>query len=210
MTPTFDTSIYTAGSGHRPLLIRLTLVALVAVVGLMVPLRGSAAAADFTTEQWAHRAIHLPQAWQVVPGRGAGVTVCDVDSGVMASHPDLTDAIVGGTNTANAMTPGNYADDDGHGTYTAGIMVARGKKIWGVAPGASLLVAKVLNGGSGGTMGINAGILWCVDRGAQVVNLSLGAPPASGTAWQRRWPTAAPRGWTLRWRQGTSGPPPSP
>jgi subtilisin family serine protease len=55
-------------------------------------------------------------------------------------------------------------------------MVARGTEIWGVAPGASLLVDKAVTGGSGDTTSVTAGILWCVSQGAQVINLSLDAP----------------------------------
>lgn len=78
--------------------------------------------------------------------RGAGATVCDVDSGVTLDHLDLKAAIVAGVNTVDPTTPTSFGDDDGHGTYTAGIMVARGTDIWGVAPGASLLVAKAMTG----------------------------------------------------------------
>jgi subtilisin family serine protease len=134
------------------------------------------AADGFTPLQWASSAIHLRQAWQEVPGRGAGTIICDADTGVMLNHPDLKDAIVGGINTANALAPDSFGDDDGHGTYTAGLMVARGTKVWGVAPGASLLVAKIVDRGSGDPTTATAGILWCIDHGASVINLSVGAP----------------------------------
>jgi subtilisin family serine protease len=154
-------------------------VPLLAMTALLVALATApprAVAGDFSTLQWANQAIHLPQAWQVVPGRGAGITICDADSGVMLNHPDLKGAITGGINTASATTPESYGDDDGHGTWTAGIMVARGNDVWGVAPGASLFVAKVLGAGSGDQMSVTSGILWCVDHGARVVNISLGSP----------------------------------
>jgi subtilisin family serine protease len=133
-------------------------------------------AGDFTSLQWANARIHLAQAWQEVPGRGAGVTICDADTGIMLDHPDLKSAIAQGENTADAPAHQSYADDDGHGTWTAGLMVARGTEIWGVAPGASLLVAKVLHHGSGEAIAVTAGILWCIDHGAVVVNLSVALP----------------------------------
>jgi thermitase len=148
------------------------------VVGLATSAH-PARATDFRSLQWGNTAIGLPTAWQLVPGRGAGITLCDVDSGIMASHPDLHAAIIGGINTSDATTPTAFSDDEGHGTYTAGIMVARGADIWGVAPGASLLVAKAVTGGTGDAMSITAGILWCVEQGASVVNLSLGGPAKS-------------------------------
>ena len=181
MTPETDTSSWATHSGRRHLLARLPLVAVVATLACLVPFPHSVAAGDFTTLQWANQAIHLQQAWQVVPNRGAGISVCDVDSGAMVDHPDLKGAIIGGINTADATAPSSYADDEGHGTYTAGIILARGKKIWGVAPGASLLVAKALNQqADGAATGVTAGILWCIEQGAQVINLSIGGPVNTG------------------------------
>jgi subtilisin family serine protease len=94
----------------------------------------------------------------------------------MVTHPDLANAIAGGLDSADPAAPTAYADDDGHGTWTAGLLVARGAQIWGVAPGATLLVAKVLDHGTGSATAIVAGMLWCIDRGATVVNLSLNLP----------------------------------
>lgn len=147
-----------------------------APLALLGPFGSSASAGDFTSLQWASQTIHLAQAWQFVPGRGAGTTICDADTGVMVDHPDLQGAVVQGLSTANPTAPAAYNDDDGHGTWTAGLMVARGKQVWGVAPGASLLVAKVLNHGTGDAVNVVAGILWCVDQGAKVINLSLALP----------------------------------
>lgn len=168
------TSMPADRSHRRRTLSRLASGAAIGCLAALIPLRGTSEAGDFNSLQWANRAIHLTQAWQVVPGRGAGVRVCDVDTGMMLTHPDLREAIAGGTNTANPAAPDTYADDAGHGTYTAGIMVARGVDIWGVAPGASLLVAKALNQGDGDANTVTSAVLWCVGQGAKVVNLSLG------------------------------------
>jgi subtilisin family serine protease len=143
---------------------------------LLASVASPVAAGDVTTLQWANDRIHLAQAWQLVPARGAGITICDADTGVTLDHPDLAPAIVQGMNTVDATSPQSYSDDDGHGTWTAGILVARGKQVWGVAPGASLLVAKVLHHGTGEAIAVTAGILWCIEHGAAVVNLSLALP----------------------------------
>jgi subtilisin family serine protease len=51
------------------------------------------------------------------------------------------------------------------------------RRIAGVAWNASVLPVKVLNNLGGGTdFQIASGIVWAVDRGADIVNLSLGAP----------------------------------
>jgi subtilisin len=153
---------------------RLFLLAALTVLFVLVPVPRSALAADFGSLQWANQTIHLQQAWHYAPNRGAGTRVCAIDTGVMTDHPDLKDAIIGGINSADATAPTSFGDDVGHGTFTAGIMVARGKDIWGVAPGASLLVAKGLNqSGEGDASSTTAGILWCIIQGAQVIDLSL-------------------------------------
>jgi serine protease AprX len=53
----------------------------------------------------------------------------------------------------------------------------------GVAPGAHLYIAKVLDrNGDGSMSGVMAGVEWAVEQGAQVINLSLGGPsPCDGT-----------------------------
>jgi subtilisin family serine protease len=186
MTPQTVATIQPVRSGHQyPRFRHLLLVAALAVLSVLVPVPRSALAADFSSLQWANQTIRLHQAWQYVPNRGAGTRVCAIDTGVMLDHPDLKDAIIGGINTADATAPASFGDDVGHGTFTAGIMVARGTHIWGVAPGASLLVAKGLNQrGEGDASSTTAGILWCIDQGARVIDLSLsgGASPWDGLA----------------------------
>jgi serine protease len=148
-----------------------------AVAGPLVPAR----AADDSRrgEQWALDEIGVADAWART--RGAGVTIGIVDSGVDADHPDLAgqiDALV--TCLEGTCREGEAFDDDGHGTVVAGIAAAQagnGEGVAGVAPDARLIVAKVLDSeGAGTTEDINNGIRWVVDRGARVVNLSLGDP----------------------------------
>ena len=56
----------------------------------------------------------------------------------------------------------------GHGTHVAGIVAM-------TAPGADLLIGRVLDSEGRGDVGnVAAGIRWAIARGAQVINLSLG------------------------------------
>jgi serine protease len=81
-------------------------------------------------------------------------------------------------------------DDYGHGTMTTGIVVARtgnGAGIAGEAPGAHALVVKVfanqgMNGYGAYTSDVDSAIVWAVQHGARVINLSLGPniPVVSG------------------------------
>ncbi|MDQ6928529.1 MAG: S8 family serine peptidase [Actinomycetota bacterium] len=157
----------------------LTLVAATVLgsVGLAAP--ASASNDPFFDRQWGLAQIAAPQAWSTATG--AGVTIGIVDTGVDLTHPDLAAKV---TATARCLgapcRDGGGQDDNGHGTIVSGIAAAvtgNGRGIAGVAPDASLVVAKVLDAdGSGRVDDINAGIRWVVDHGARVVNLSLGDP----------------------------------
>src|SRR4029079_13845298 len=75
-------------------------------------------------------------------------------------------------------------DRHGHGTHTASTLAGTGAaspgKYAGMAPGADLLIGKVLdNSGNGYTSGIIQGMQWAVDNGAKVVSMSLGAEGAT-------------------------------
>ena len=114
---------------------------------------------------------------------GAGVTVAIVDSGVADWHDDL-----GPTRVVRFADFVNFAssayDDYGHGTHVAGIIAGdgfdSGGRQAGVAPGASLLVEKVLDAnGEGYISNVIAAIDYAVaNRDAlhvRVINLSVAA-----------------------------------
>ena len=73
----------------------------------------------------------------------------------------------------------NIVDDFGHGTHIAGVISAanNGTGITGIAYTSRVLPVKVLNEyGEGWASDIAAGIIYAVDNGARILNLSLGAP----------------------------------
>jgi serine protease len=121
---------------------------------------------------------------------GRGTTVAVVDTGVTGTHPDLLPALPDGRARISTGTsflsgdPANHmagnVDPHGHGTHVAGIITAaRGNNLGGsgVAPGAQVLPVRVLNSsGSGWSSDVTAGVLWAHQQGADVINLSLGAP----------------------------------
>ncbi|MFM9959005.1 MAG: S8 family serine peptidase [Phycisphaerales bacterium] len=130
--------------------------------------------------------VQASLAWPL--GRGQGVTVAVLDTGIDATHPELFGRVApGGTNFVNPGTPptdvpaGLDTDNDarfdefvGHGTLVAGL-VAR------VAPDAKILPIKVMDSdGVATTFRAIAGIYHALDHGADVINLSLGtlADPA--------------------------------
>jgi len=102
---------------------------------------------------------------------GTGSKVCIVDTGIDDTHPDLN-PVVGWNDLVNGL-PVPY-DDNGHGTRVSGIVASTHPTITGVAPGASLMGAKVCNSaGSCTGSDIIAGIDWCVLAGADIISMSL-------------------------------------
>ncbi len=134
--------------------------------------------------------IRAEAAWARADGTGALVAV--VDTGVDLGHPDLAAKIVnypdadfvepGGTctgpSTNRTCVQDGAQDAHGHGTHVAGIAAAitnNGVGVAGTAPGARILPVRVLDAeGSGTTDQVAAGIRYAADKGADVVNLSLG------------------------------------
>ncbi|WP_307847306.1 S8 family serine peptidase [Streptomyces sp. F63] len=128
------------------------------------------------------RQIGAPAAWEAGLD-GEGVTIAVLDSGIDTTHPDLAGAKVAAAKNFSA-SPGT-TDRYGHGTHVASIAAgtgaASGGAYRGVAPAARLLNAKVIgDDNSGSESGVIAGMEWAVARGADVVNLSIGAADAPG------------------------------
>ncbi|MGF1338676.1 S8 family peptidase [Streptomyces flavovirens] len=124
--------------------------------------------------------IGAPAAW-ARSYDGTGVKIAVVDTGIDATHPDLTGRVVAERNFSGSP---DVKDRVGHGTHVASIAAGSGTKdprFKGVAPGARLISAKVLNDeGVGDDSGILAGVDWAVAQGADIINMSLGGPDTEG------------------------------
>lgn len=111
-----------------------------------------------------------------------GVTVAVVDTGVDGSHPDLRGVLVPGAQflepSAGGTRGAGAVDLDGHGTHVAGIIAAVAHNrlgIAGLAPGTRIMPIRVLDAnGEGWSSDIARGIIHAANRGAKVINLSLG------------------------------------
>jgi serine protease AprX len=117
---------------------------------------------------------------------GSGVGVAVIDSGITPWHDDLTDAGGGSQRVARFVdvvggeeTP---YDDYGHGTHVAGIIAGNGFDSdgarTGIAPGAHLLVLKVLDGtGRGYISDVIAALDYAIAHrdalNIRVINLSI-------------------------------------
>jgi hypothetical protein len=124
-------------------------------------------------KQWYAVANRAYDAWETPPPL-APVRVAVIDSGIDLMHPDLARQVA----AAKSFVGGTAQDTRGHGTIVAGIIAAQLDNdvgIAGLAPAAELVVAKVVS--PNGTISVQAearAIHWAVDRGARVVNVSLG------------------------------------
>ena len=112
--------------------------------------------------------VNAPALWEL-GFRGQGVVVANMDTGVSASHPDLTTRWRGGSNSwydPYGEHPATPTDLSGHGTQTMGIMVAgdaSGASI-GVAPQATWIAVKIFNDqGSATATAIHQGFQWLLD-----------------------------------------------
>lgn len=137
---------------------------------------------------------------------GSGVKICLIDTGVQGDHEAFNEydgeTVIGSrilefrdfTGDMSGVFHDLPYDYHGHGTHTAATAAGSGvagptslggdpvnaPKARGVAPGAALIIAKVLRGdGTGADSGVLAGIQWCVERQADIISASLGIPGSS-------------------------------
>lgn len=125
--------------------------------------------------------IGAPAAW-AAGYDGKGVKVAVLDTGIDTTHPDLASAVT----VSKDFTGSGSADDKvGHGTHVAATLAGSGARSGGrykgVAPGAGILNAKVLDdNGEGSDSSVIAGLEWAAGQGAGVANLSLGQDDTPG------------------------------
>jgi subtilisin family serine protease len=126
-------------------------------------------------QQWGITQIKAEQAWDITTG-AENIIIAVLDTGTAGDHPDLVGKIVQGYDAYN--NDNDPSDDNGHGTYTAGIAGAssnNGTGIVGTSWGARLMPVKVLGPrGQGSDETIARGFRWAVDNGARIISASLG------------------------------------
>jgi subtilisin family serine protease len=112
---------------------------------------------------------------------GRGVTVAVIDSKVDVGHPDLTGQFVAERDFLSSVPTA----PEGHGTGIAGVIgakVGNGVGIVGVAPGARLMALRACSERLPGvstcdTLSLAKAIQFALDRGANIINMSLSGPP---------------------------------
>ncbi|MBM4763453.1 S8 family peptidase [Bacillus sp. B15-48] len=125
--------------------------------------------------QWNLPIIGTEHGWNISRG-SEDVTIAVIDTGVDLDHPDLVNRLVEGY---NVLGDNSFPDDDnGHGTHVAGIIASETNNREGTAGltwFSKIMPIKAMGTeGFGTTFDIAKGIIWAVDHGADVLNLSLG------------------------------------
>ena len=126
----------------------------------------------YVNQQWALSKINIFQLWQVTTVK-EDTLVAVLDTGIDSSHQDLNGLIIAEANFTDSPSPG---DSYGHGTHVAGIIAAKNDDVGivGVAPGCQLLNVKVADdAGRCQASALAEGIIWAVNNGASVINISL-------------------------------------
>ncbi|TNJ39832.1 peptidase S8 [Chlorobaculum thiosulfatiphilum] len=190
---TLESVLWDPVSGHGLLDIDAMLEAATGQSIADAPLYGD----GYGSWDWGLNDIQAPDAWQA-GYTGEGIVVAVIDTGVLYTHSDLDGNIwinTGEISGNGVDDDGNgyvddiygydfvnydgYAlDDNGHGTHIAGIIAGEynGTGVTGVAYDATIMPVKVLSSSGGGTFtAVANGIMYAVNNGADVINLSMGA-----------------------------------
>ena len=113
--------------------------------------------------------------------QGSAITVAVLDTGVSVNGYDTPDNMTAGYDFID--NDSDPSDFHGHGTHVAGTVAqATNNNVGarGVAPNSIIMPVKVLDDdGFGYSYQIADGITFAVDRGADVINMSLGSPQST-------------------------------
>ena len=139
---------------------------------------GTATAQDMEDAQL----IGLNQTFANYSYRGTGYTVAVIDTGIDYNNPALGGGwgkrVIGGWNFVNNTA--NPMDDNGHGTFVAGVIGSSDATYTGIAPNVNFVALKVLDATGTGTFGnVDLALQWVAAHQTQynivAVNLSLGS-----------------------------------
>lgn len=126
-------------------------------------------------KQWNFRMIDTEGAWERTRGKGAVVAV--IDTGVSKARDFKQTTFTAGYNFVSKTT--NADDDHGHGTHVAGTIAEstnNNEGVAGIAFEATIMPLKVLSAeGSGSSADIADAIRFAADKGANIINMSLGS-----------------------------------
>jgi thermitase len=128
----------------------------------------------YNSLQWELKTMQAPDQRQLAPFKKRDAIVAILDTGIDTNHEDIQGKVTAEID----LTEGSLPNDlNGHGTHIAGIIAAgsnNGVGITGLAPEVRLLNVKVADANGSCQANIVAkGIIWAVDSGARIINVSL-------------------------------------
>ncbi|KUJ49509.1 type VII secretion-associated serine protease mycosin [Micromonospora maris] len=132
------------------------------------------------SDQW--HLTYLKTAKAHTISQGEGVTVAVPDTGI-DPHPDLAGNLLPGIDITPDKGGDGRRDNDGHGTTVAGLIAAHGqgttKGALGIAPKAKIIPIRVnLDSRHANVDDLASGIDYAIERGAQVISVSMAAEPS--------------------------------
>lgn len=129
---------------------------------------------------WGLEAIKASQAWEKV-GKGQGIRVLVLDTGIDPKHPSLKDNFEKGRDFTGLSKGEDFTDQTGHGTHVAGTVAAveNSAGFAGVAPKARILAGRVCSEMGCNNVGMIEGLDWGVTEKVDVINMSLGSMGSS-------------------------------
>lgn len=135
-----------------------------------------------TIKPWSVNHINAPVMWEK-GYTGENIVIAVLDTGCSLTHPFIRNNIIGGMNFTDDYRGRvtEFGDNNGHGTHVCGIISAaynRRNGMVGVAPGAKLLVLKVLDSNGSGEIqsilkAINMALNWRGRNGRKVNIISM-------------------------------------
>ncbi len=135
-------------------------------------------------KQWALVSAGFLNAWGKATGTQDTI-IAVIDTGIDVTHVDLQSInfLPGYNFLTNQPIPSDQnSDDNGHGTLVTGVIGAVPNNFTGIVGAnwqVSILPIKALDSaGNGVSSSVSQGIIWATDRGAHVINLSLGGAGA--------------------------------
>lgn len=119
--------------------------------------------------------VNATLAWNIEKG-SANVVVAVLDDGFQLNHPELQGKVVNAYDVVTASA-NVKPSQSGHGQHTSGTAVGSADNnfgVCGIAPGCKVMPVNVFRGGCFTGSDLIAGLVYAVDNGARVINLSLG------------------------------------